>query len=261
MFLTGRFYFVYAPGQKKTAASSPKTAAAAGKRSVRQPAEPVQEEAADEVPQDDDNGNAAVTGGGDDGNVLAATAASGKEMLRTAGKQASGLAGTAAESGQLAGSILESFNGLLRENIQNVRHMVDFKKSMLSWLSGALTNGAIDLMRNAQEIGAEGGRVASGLLRNTANTAKTVVQTGGVLANAPIQMTNDGLRVVKRVASIPPKATNFISNVAGGVFSMAGIHSEERNAERGQVGETEDIEIVAPPKQKAVPKKGGGTKK
>lgn len=258
--LTGLFFFFFdALGQKKPAASAPKAVVATSKRSVR-PVDPVVEEAEDEVPQEDDTGNAAEADG-DVGDVPAAMAASGKKMLNSAGRQVSGLAGTAAESAQLVSAIVESFNSLLQDNIRNVQRMVEFKKGMLSSLSRALTNGAIDLMRNAQEIGGEGGRVASGLLRNTSKTTKEALKMGGVLANAPIQMASDGLKVGRRVVAIPAKTTNVLSKAVSGAFSVAGIHSEEADADRGQANETEDVEVITPPKQKAAAKKGGGTRK
>lgn len=236
--------------------SSPKALAAANKRSVK----PVVNEPADEEPQDDDNGDAAEAGG-DDGNVQAAIAASGKKMLKSAGKQVSGVVGTGAELVQLIAVVMESFNSLLQDNIRNVQRMVEFKKDMLSRLSSALTNGAMDVLQNVQEIGAEGGRVASGVLRNGTKTAKVALQTGGVVASAPIQIAGNGLKVAKRVASIPARTSDLFSNVAGGVLSAVGVHSEEADANQGQANAPEDVEIIQPPRPKPAAKKGGVTKK
>lgn len=212
----------------------------------KRPVKPVVDEPADEEPQDDDNGDEAEADG-DDGNVL-----------KSAGKQVSG---TGAESVKLIAAQMELFNSLLQDNIRNVQRMVEFKKGMLSRLSSALTDGAINVLQNVQEIGAEGGRVASGVLRNGTKTAKVALQAGGVVANAPIQIAGDGLKVAKRVASIPARTSNLISSVAGGVLSAVGVHSEEADANQGQANAPEDVEIIKAPRPKPAAKKGGVTKK
>lgn len=169
--------------------------------------------------------------GGDEEEPKTARKA-GKKLLDTVKQETSartaGLANTVTGLVKLISDVAGLFGSLGREQMDNARRVAQRKHDLLSRAGKNVAGGLINAIDSVHEVGGVGAQTALGLLRDTTETGKTAVQTGGALLSAPVQMARHGMDLIRRAIRVPPTITKTVSDALGACGSREAAGEEFR---------------------------------